>query len=226
VSATRLRPERTARRPGAVRLPARWQRRRAALRPMTRMPSRPREPTRGVERHLSGCSGRDRRRQAVVLGSGITEPLIHVADSLTQLTLIVIGSQQTILHKSLRDLGGGPRIKAAAQIAPSRIARIPIKTPASAVRTRVRNRNSRTGSHDTTMSRAYHLGPGRTAFQAQPQVMKKPLGRVKNHPRPIRPVKDQVRLGSRWTPPVRTCPCDCHRRYRLRGQHARRSYTG
>lgn len=43
-----------------------------------------------------------RRWWAVVFASGITEPLIHITDRLTQVTQIVVGSQQALLHKTLR----------------------------------------------------------------------------------------------------------------------------
>jgi hypothetical protein len=78
---------------------------------------------------------RDWRRHPVVLASGITEPLIHVADRLTQLTLIVIGGQQTLLHKSLSDLADGLRVKAAAPDRTLKNRQNPDQDPASALRT-------------------------------------------------------------------------------------------
>jgi hypothetical protein len=33
----------------------------------------------------------------------MTKPMIHVADRLTQITLLVVGGQQALLHKSFRD---------------------------------------------------------------------------------------------------------------------------
>ena len=60
-------------------------------------------------RHLSGqapavaCSGRERDRfwWAIVLASGIPEPLIQVPERLTQVTLIVVGSSMATLDASL-----------------------------------------------------------------------------------------------------------------------------
>jgi hypothetical protein len=73
-----------------------------------------------MAQHLSGQarrsrSGRERDRfgRAVVLASGIPEPLIQVPERLTQVTLIVVASQQSLLRESFRDLARGPLVEAA-----------------------------------------------------------------------------------------------------------------
>lgn len=103
---------------------------------------------------------RDRRWRAVVLASGITEPLIHLADRLTQVTTIVVGSQQALLHRSLRNHACGPRVEAAAPDRTLEDRQNPDQDLGIAVLHWVRHGNSRIGSHDTTMPRAYHLALG------------------------------------------------------------------
>jgi hypothetical protein len=61
------------------------------------------------------CSGReqDRFRRAVVLASGIPKPLIQVPERLTQVTLIVVASQQALLRESFRDFARSLLVEAA-----------------------------------------------------------------------------------------------------------------
>jgi hypothetical protein len=124
---------------------------------------------------------RDRRWQAAVLASGITEPLIHVADRLTQVTLIVVGGQQALLHKSLRDFTGGLLVEVAGPDRPLKDRQNPDQDLGITMPHRVRRRTNRVGSHDTTMPRAYHLAledavpragppPGETLPQATQNI--------------------------------------------------------
>ncbi len=94
---------------------------------------------------------RDRRWWAVVLTDGVTEPLVHVIDRLTQATLIVISSQQALLNKPFGDFTGGLLAEVAGPDRTFKDRQDPDQDPGIALLHRVQRRNSRIGSHATTM---------------------------------------------------------------------------
>lgn len=112
---------------------------------------------------------RDRRWWAVVLTSGIAEPLVHVVDRLTQVTLTVVRTQQALLHKSFRDFDGGSLVEVAGPNRTLKDRQNPDQHVGIAVLHRVRRRKSLICGHATTMpgGRAFHPSPGPARIAAQ-----------------------------------------------------------
>jgi len=63
---------------------------------------------------LPGAHGGSDIGGGIILARGIAEPLTRVVDRLTQVMLIMVGSEQALLHESLRDLARDLLVEAAA----------------------------------------------------------------------------------------------------------------